>query len=231
VLYYRRRLIKTPGLSLRKSGDYSDSKIVCGPDVYYVHKAIICPQSDFFRAACSPDTFQEGLSGIVRLPFNPGRDMATLKAPIKADEFDWDLDVEDTTAIKFMIHYFYHHDYPSGLPRHPNHNEITAENAAKGVLATHSQMYAMGDKYQIPGLKTLAVRKFRSFWRETCAGFATAIVIAFMSTPEADQRLRNAIVYIIGECGVTASEEVVDDTVKDIPELLYALYRKLLEER
>jgi hypothetical protein len=98
------------------SGAYSDFKIICGSDTYNVHKAIICPQSGFFRAACRPDTFQEGRSGIVTLPFNSGRDMDALKAPIKADEFDWDLDVEDTSAVKLMIHYFYHHDYPWELP-------------------------------------------------------------------------------------------------------------------
>jgi hypothetical protein len=86
-------------------------KIVCGSDTYNVHKATICPQSEFFRAACRPDAFQEGQTGVITLPSNPGRNMDDLKVALKVDEFDWDLDVEDTLTVKHMIHYFYHHDY------------------------------------------------------------------------------------------------------------------------
>jgi len=35
-----------------ESGDYSDLTVICGGDVYKVHKAIICPRSDFFSKAC-----------------------------------------------------------------------------------------------------------------------------------------------------------------------------------
>jgi hypothetical protein len=206
-------------------------KIVCGSETYNVHKAIICPQSEFFRAACRPDAFQEGKTGVVRLPFNPGRDMAALNAPIKPDEFDWDLDVEDASAIKLMIHYFYHHDYPSETLTYSNHNSMVAEILAKGVLTVHSKMYAMGEKYQVSGLKALAVRKFRLNWSKTCAGFSTAIVIAFMSTPEADQGLREVIVGKLCSAPGIAKAQMMDDTIKQIPELVYALYRKLLEKK
>ncbi|KAI4746980.1 hypothetical protein E4T50_02741 [Aureobasidium sp. EXF-12298] len=214
---------------LYKNGAYSDFKIICGPDTYYVHKAIICPHSEFFRAACRPDAFQEGKTGIVTLPCNPGRDMEAIKAPIQPNEFEWDLDVEDFTAVKFMIHYFYHHDYPCDIPTHRDHKTWTPGNVAKGVLAIHSKMYAMGDKYQVPGLKALAVRKFKLSYEKTCAGFDTAAVIAFMSTPETEQGMRQVIVDTLGRYPWIAKNEVVNMTVKKIPELLYAFYRRLVK--
>ncbi|KAI4846842.1 hypothetical protein E4T44_04844 [Aureobasidium sp. EXF-8845] len=218
---------------LHASGAYSDLKIVCGSDTYNVHKAIICPQSKFFRAACRPDAFQEGKTGIVTIPFNPGRDTSTMEAPIKPNEFDWDLDVEDASVVKLMIHYFYHHEYPSETYTEIKDVDMTARNLSKGVLVVHSKMYAMGEKYQVPALKALAERKFDKCWSKTNAGFCTAIVIAFMSTSEMDQGLRKKIVGMINirTSVTTVRSKILDDTIRQIPELVYALYRKLLEER
>jgi hypothetical protein len=156
--------------------------------------------------------------------------MEALKAPIKANEFDWDLDVEDTTAVKLMIHYFYHHDYPSKSYTDVKDNHLTTANVAKGVLVVHSKMYAMADKYQVPGLKALAVRKFQADWSKTAAGLSTAIVIAFMSTSDTDQGLRQVIVRGLGRKLAIVKHEVMVKTVKEIPELVYALYSKLLDE-
>ena len=38
---------------IKDSGDYSDLTIVCGKSEFKVHRAIVCPQSGFFRAACN----------------------------------------------------------------------------------------------------------------------------------------------------------------------------------
>lgn len=40
-------------LRLQTSSDYSDLKIFCGDQVFSVHKAVICPRSDFFAKACT----------------------------------------------------------------------------------------------------------------------------------------------------------------------------------
>ncbi|KLP07984.1 uncharacterized protein LW94_10712 [Fusarium fujikuroi] len=52
---------------LLKTGDYSDLTISCGKDRYPVHKAIICPRSHFFKAACD-GKFKEAQTGTINLP-------------------------------------------------------------------------------------------------------------------------------------------------------------------
>ncbi|KEQ73158.1 hypothetical protein M436DRAFT_46012, partial [Aureobasidium namibiae CBS 147.97] len=217
--------------SLYKNGSYSDFKIVCGTDTYNVHKAIICPQSEFFRAACRPYPFQEGKTGVVTLPCNPGRDLDALAAPIKPDDFDWDMDVEDKSAVKLMVHYFYHHDYPSEFPTYEGHDSLTPKTATKGVLAVHAKMFAMGEKYEVRGLKSVALEKYQACLPETCAGFGTSIIIAFMGTTETeiDLGLRSAIVDSLSDSDWMVEHEALEKTIEEIPELVYALYRRLLE--
>ncbi|KAK4890626.1 hypothetical protein LTR27_010665 [Elasticomyces elasticus] len=68
-------------------------------DLFKVHKAVICAQSDYFSAACSNSKFEKGQSG----------DLITLKA-IGGEDGD-DKACDDPEIIKLMVHYFYHFDY------------------------------------------------------------------------------------------------------------------------
>ncbi|CVL07633.1 uncharacterized protein FMAN_14510 [Fusarium mangiferae] len=71
---------------LLKTGDYSDLTISCGKDQYHVHKAIICPRSPFFKAACD-GKFKEAQTGTIDLPD------------------------DDPIAVRMMIEYLYHATY------------------------------------------------------------------------------------------------------------------------
>lgn len=202
---------------------------MCGSDTYNVHKAIVCPQSDFFRAACRPDTFAEGNIGVIDIPASSGRADAFYAQPFNAEEFDWDLDVETTESVKLMIHYFYHHDY-KGRVSHL-YQKFTAQ-CRDGILSEHSRMYAMGEKYGIPGLKAVARTKFRdasmSFLGH--AGLAAAIIIAFKSTPETVKGLRTDVLEALYQSrGWYTNDEEVWRTVASIPELAYDLFRKILQ--
>ncbi|KAF5594759.1 hypothetical protein FPCIR_4773 [Fusarium pseudocircinatum] len=80
--------------NLLKTGDYSDLTITCGKDQYRVHKAIICPRSNFFKAACD-GKFEEAHTGEVDLPD------------------------DDPAAVRMMIEYLYHDTYvPAGAIIH-----------------------------------------------------------------------------------------------------------------
>ncbi|PVI05416.1 hypothetical protein DM02DRAFT_725114 [Periconia macrospinosa] len=78
--------------SLYLSGKYSDLTIVCGDDVYPVHKAIICPRSDFFAAA---------------VEF--GKEAAENKIDLSHDE---------PHIVKLMIQYFYKLSYELDRSEH-----------------------------------------------------------------------------------------------------------------
>ncbi|KAF5610717.1 amino acid transport gap1 [Fusarium subglutinans] len=73
-------------IDLLKTGDYSDLTITCGKDQYRVHKAIICPRSKFFKAACD-GKFKEAQTGTINLPD------------------------DDPVAVRMMIEYLYHDAY------------------------------------------------------------------------------------------------------------------------
>ncbi|KAF5685941.1 amino acid transport gap1 [Fusarium circinatum] len=73
-------------VNLLKTGAYSDLTISCGKDQYRVHKAIICPRSHFFEAACDGE-FKEAQTSTIDLP------------------------EDDPTAVNMMIEYLYHDTY------------------------------------------------------------------------------------------------------------------------
>ncbi|KAG9850659.1 hypothetical protein KCU98_g4235, partial [Aureobasidium melanogenum] len=214
--------------NLHESGAYSDLRIVCGSDTYKVYKNIICPQSSFFHAACRPDTFMEGQTGTITLPSNPGRIINAQSSLITPDEFDWDLDVEDTKSVRAMIHYFYHHDYPTEPGSDPESVRL-AEHLSKGPLVQHARMYAMGEKYGVPGLKALALRKFTPSKIKAVPGLCSAMVIAYVSTPDTDQNMRNKIIEFFLENRHALKIKLLDKTLRELPDLVYALLREVWE--
>ncbi|KAM4063738.1 BTB/POZ domain-containing protein [Hirsutella rhossiliensis] len=73
---------------LYATSEYLDCTITCGDYELRVHKAVTSPRSSFFRAAFAHD-MQERATGIVNL------------------------EDDDPEAVKSMVYYLYHLDYPS----------------------------------------------------------------------------------------------------------------------
>jgi hypothetical protein len=211
---------------IHENGAYSDLKIVCGSDTYLVHKAIICPQSDFSKTACRPDTFQEGSTNIINITASQGRDKPE-DTYITSEDFDWDLDVETTASVKLMIHYFYHHDYLEQETVQTDKGVLP-----EGLLDEHSRMYAMGEKYGISGLKAVALTKFGSRGRRfiTSRSVSSATVIAFNSTPESHKRLRKEVLRLLDIYRHSWQKEVeIQKMILGMPEIAYGLYCKSVE--
>ncbi|OJD13163.1 hypothetical protein AJ78_06347 [Emergomyces pasteurianus Ep9510] len=63
--------LRTSIASLYLENKYTDLAIVAGPEVFRVHRCIVCPRSVFFTAACD-GKFREASSGIINLQEDPG---------------------------------------------------------------------------------------------------------------------------------------------------------------
>ncbi|KAM0269464.1 hypothetical protein ACHAPA_004029 [Fusarium lateritium] len=84
---------------LLDTGDYSDLTIICGKDRYKVHKAIVCPRSQFFKAAISGN-FKEALTSEISLP------------------------KDDPVAVRMMVQYLYLDDYTPPELNGPQANAV-----------------------------------------------------------------------------------------------------------
>ena len=102
-----------------------------------------------------------------------------------------DLKEDLTSMVDRMIYYFYDFDYYSGS------DSTKMTETALSVLV-HIQMYAIADKYDVPGLKTLALEKFKTFTSGpavTCGILTNAThAINKLQLPESDTILRDTLV-------------------------------------
>lgn len=103
-----------------------------------------------------------------------------------------------------MIKYCYHFDY-----------DLTYdEMSGKSTLLTHSTVYAIADKYQIPDLKALARVKFTAGMKKGDGGPSDAVPHVFESTPETDFGLRDVCFLGYANC-VQREKETWENVEED----------------
>ena len=108
-----------------------------------------------------------------------------------------------------MIQYFYTLDYQTSqhLPDMPDIDEKHDQsfqltrgetNLADSELVLHTKAYILADKYIIPGLKALALNKFKAaagqYWCPEY--FLLAVEEAYTYTVEGDRGIRDVIIQI-----------------------------------
>ncbi|KAK1762209.1 hypothetical protein QBC33DRAFT_602032 [Phialemonium atrogriseum] len=186
-----RKLVK----GLLSTRDYSGCTIVCGSDQHLVHKAIICPQSPFFKAAFAHD-MKENATGTVNL------------------------EEDDPEVVKTMVYYFYHNDYqapPRNSGCESNNNSIGTVQPPGPNLLHHSRVYALAEKYGIPSLKVLAVKKFTdetNHWRKH-EDFAKAAREIYTATPDHDRGMRDAVVDTIRVYRDLLDDDDIESVLRD----------------
>ncbi|KAF5709420.1 speckle-type POZ [Fusarium mundagurra] len=205
---------------------YSDLIITCGWDVHKVHKAIICPRSSFFTAACSGN-FKEGLESRINLPD------------------------DDPTVVREMLYYLYNLDlvgyefipedgnfieeelsdteYENAMIRRLAGHRFVGNRRVKGLvpklgarigppanLTLFAKVYALGEKYGIPGLKTIALSKFETLAKAYAQteDFRLAVHEVYTSTIDQDRGLRDVVVSTVEENLVLLNNQNFEDLTK-----------------
>ena len=107
------------------------------------------------------------------------------------------LNDDDQSTVRRMLTYLYTLDYDDG-----DGFPAVARNESRNTDVSHSKtmnnihVYALADKYNIPGLKELAKIKFQTCMtrKVKITRFAEIIDSVFSSTPETDPGLRDIII-------------------------------------
>ncbi|KAJ9666177.1 hypothetical protein H2201_003611 [Coniosporium apollinis] len=90
-------------------------------------------------------------------------------------------------------------------------------------LSTHAQVYAMADKYNISGLRALAVEKYEKaaskYW--DTEGFPQSIHIVYSSTPDQDRDLRDIVVKTISDHMSLLGTSEMEATMRELNGLAF----------
>lgn len=97
----------------------------------------------------------------------------------------------------------------------------------KPHLMTHVAVYALGEKYGIPGLKSLARKKFAHQMEIHLSNpeFAEACQEAYESTVDSDRGLRDVIIQTFRAHPNLSLRKDVEMVVRDTPGLAFELFR------
>lgn len=150
---------------------------------------------------------------------------------------------DNPRVVELMIRFFYYLDYPKlpeiwqdkspeaaqdekqwlsagwGPPQ-PESEESIGPN-----LTIHAMVYALGEKYDIQGLKALSLEKFkkeaRSYWDSD--DFLRAVEEVYTSTIDADRGMRDAVVDAIRQHSTVLDKESMQAVVRRVEPLCFDL--------
>ena len=203
---------------LSMNDEYSNLTVVCGSLTFKVHKAVLCYQSSFSRAACQQDTFKEGQENLITLRARTGLG-------------DADDGADDPDLVNVMMNSFYNMDLDYLL------------DGFFEWLLVYSRLFILADKYGIPGLQDLCHVGFddgmlthasdllctgiehRDFW-------TTTIKIVFTDAPHHLDELRDVAFDALACPHVRLLEdEVIRSAVDAIESLSCDLLLRAREEQ
>ncbi|KAK6512598.1 hypothetical protein TWF481_001482 [Arthrobotrys musiformis] len=159
---------------LLESGNYSDFTIICGSKEWKVHRAIICPQSEYFKTLCE-SKFKEREDGELDLSAEPPFDVECMLKFLYTGTYPA-INIKDqltVAGLDGMVSAL----SASSISKNENgeddnhHEEVTHQELSDTTIHTpadpailqqrhHIAMYAVGDQYIIDNLKAHAAKNF-----------------------------------------------------------------------
>jgi len=178
-----------------KSGEFADFVIKCEGREWKVHRVIISSRSGYFRKACQ-EAFREGMDKCINL------------------------EEEDPYMVEKMLLSLYTLDDQESQQIHPKEHQKTPASKSMDTskvvhrvpridpcqeLLTNAEMYAMGDKYDIPRLRQLSMARFshlleivaKDWNRCDLEVLPQVIECVFQTTVCSDRGLRDPLVPVL----------------------------------
>lgn len=116
---------------------------------------------------------------------------------------------------------------PPQLPFYEEQDDMEDEQFAESDLVTHARVYAVAEKYGIPGLKALAQKKFETQvvarWNDL--DFLDAMEEVYTTTVDSDRGLRNAVIQVFRAHPQLARTQETKAIIEDIPPFAHDLHR------
>lgn len=169
-------------------------------------------------------TYREGKSGIIEL-----------KAT-QDDSADPGDACDAPEIVKLMIKYFYHLDYlhntesrQAYLNSNGKKGESVSQDGSNVFMIEHAKVFAMAVKYQVDGLRDLAISKFqaqvKSHWNHQ--DFPHTIFVVYNSTPQDVTQLRDLVANQMHETfEELQNKPEIEEVVLSIPKLSYNLLKR-----
>lgn len=104
----------------------------------------------------------------------------------------YDLTSHQPDMIQLMVDYLYTGDYSIDM-NEPDEPDKTNTASNSGALSTHAIMYALGDEYDIKGLRDLSAQKYSWSLDESLEldEFLSSIPFVYTMTPDSSRGLRD----------------------------------------
>lgn len=229
---------------LWQSEEYSDFTIACGAKIFKVHKAVICTQSNYFKAACKPEFQASRNNELVGLHAYQSSIQEGSTGTIKLKE-------DDETRVEAMIEFLYTQSYTNaeGKPdKQCGHDESHTHTFSDiecilWPFGLSIDMYVLADKYDIVSLRQYACSRLEyllqrsptsSSWEEEMSVLEHAYQ---HSRP--DEGLRQVVInYIVSKTennccvafeGITAAKNFYS-IIRNMPDVSEALIRSLTSQ-
>lgn len=201
-------------VKLEKLAELSDLTVLCGSRTFKAHKAVLCPRSTWFEAACRKGAFKEGEENVITIEATSGG----------LDPDNIGKDNED--AVAHMMHYFYRLEYVHEMKRitadadasDPQDVEMPRKDSKRArieanivhkisdddrSLTTHAHIFSTAIKYGVTGLQLLSWRTFGYHLNKiatddvSTSDLAEAVVVVFTATPPSENRLKDLVTNIL----------------------------------